>query len=696
MKGHCVPVFVSEGGIGRGAPGTQPITLLLNILGGGNGGNQYTTYQASASYVTSEGEGIVLMNSELSLFDLASGGCPRGTGMLSGGRFGATTSATYTLTDWAYMLLWDWHGVPTKPADGPDPTAPAPAAITVHASSMRGRLFKGFPAAASAAQAADSADGQKSGFVAESMPLLAVEALTEYVGRQQPLPEWADTGAIIGLQGGTSHVRHVTETLREHGVPLSALWLQDWIGARHTTLGQRLWWNWELDTQLYGEWPSLRTDFLQPRDGTPRIRLLRYVNPMFSDVVSAGRNTSDNQFQLAYDKRYLVNGLDGASPYLIKVASFDAALLDLTNPAARTWMRDHVLRQNVLGQSAGQSAGKGEGSTGAADGDGHAMTTDALATGAMSDGWMADFGEALPCTGILLHDGRNPCVVHNLIPIEWAELNREMVRNAGVEDEVLLFFRSGYTTSPGVAQLFWLGDQLHTWDQHDGLVSTVTATLAGGLSGFTLTHSDVGGYNGGALWLPQLLFGIRIVRGPELLSRWVELCAFSGAVLRTHEGLLPGKNAQVWDETALHHFRKFAKIFAAFRPYRRRLMGEAATRGWPLVRHPVLHYPTDAVLLADADEASGGSGRIYQFMLGPEWLIVPVGQPGATSVRGYVPDDEWLPLWCGPDAPSVVRGPGWQHLPAPLGRPAVYHRRDAGSAAEVRRALQAQGVLGDC
>jgi hypothetical protein len=41
-------------------------------------------------------------------------------------------------------------------------------------------------------------------------------------------------------------------------------------------------------------------------------------------------------------------------------------------------------------------------------------------------------------------------------------------------------------------------------------------------------------------------------------------------VLRTHEGLLPGKNAQVWDETALHHFRKFAKIFAAFRPYRRR------------------------------------------------------------------------------------------------------------------------------
>ena len=30
-----------------------------------------------------------------------------------------------------------------------------------------------------------------------------------------------------------------------------------------------------------------------------------------------------------------------------------------------------------------------------------------------------------------------------------------------------------------------------------------------------------------------------------------------------------------------------------------RLVAEAAGRGWPLVRHPVLHFPADSVLLAD-------------------------------------------------------------------------------------------------
>ena len=44
--------------------------------------------------------------------------------------------------------------------------------------------------------------------------------------------------------------------------------------------------------------------------------------------------------------------------------------------------------------------------------------------------------------------------------------------------------------------LFWLGDQMTTWDAHDGIASALTATLSGGMSGFALTHSDVGGYTG--------------------------------------------------------------------------------------------------------------------------------------------------------------------------------------------------------
>ena len=39
-----------------------------------------------------------------------------------------------------------------------------------------------------------------------------------------------------------------------------------------------------------------------------------------------------------------------------------------------------------------------------------------------------------------------------------------------------------------------MGDQCHTWDRHDGLHSALIGILNGGLSGFSLGHSDVGGY----------------------------------------------------------------------------------------------------------------------------------------------------------------------------------------------------------
>jgi len=366
-------------------------------------------------------------------------------------------------------------------------------------------------------------------------------------------------------------------------------------------------------------------------------------------------------------------------------------MLDLTNPAARAWMVETVLHREMLGPQA--------------DG--------------LSDGWMADFGEALPCEGVTLHDGSPPCSYHNQYAVEWARLNQQAVEKSGRVDEALVFSRSGYTTSPGTARLFWLGDQLHTWDEHDGLASTVTATLSGGFSGYALTHSDVGGYTSidHTSFINTKLVGytgVSLLRDRELLCRWIESNAFSGAVLRTHEGLLPAANHQVWSDGAtLAHLRRFALIFRAFRQYRRTLMDEAAARGWPLVRHPVLHFPDDPTLLDDRAEADGGEGRIRAFMLGPDWLVVPVLAVGATTVRGYVPTGEWVPLWrhsqpqaVEPTTPTplgaedengpvygTVYGPGWRQLPAPLGQPAVYHRREAPSAKAIRKALAELGAL---
>ena len=230
------------------------------------------------------------------------------------------------------------------------------------------------------------------------------------------------------------------------------------------------------------------------------------------------------------------------------------------------------------------------------------------------------------------------------------------------------------------------------------------------------------------------------MRSRELLLRWQEMGCFAGAVYRSHEGLLPAAFHQPWSDNAtLAHLSRFARLFVALRPYRRALMAEAHQRGWPLARHPVLHYPRHAALLADGEAAAeggggegggGGGGRVRQFMLGADLMVLPVLAPGVASVRGYFPCGRWLHLWsaegaeeeealdaCAPPraAPSV-RGGGadaadtdvgaeaagggplqgrWLTVPAPLGRPAVYARAAVqhGTYAALRRRMREAGLL---
>ena len=63
----------------------------------------------------------------------------------------------------------------------------------------------------------------------------------------------------------------------------------------------------------------------------------------------------------------------------------------------------------------------------------------------------------------------------NSYAVEWAQLHREAIAEAGIDG--FFFSRSAYTTSPAASPLFWLGDQLTTWDEHDGMASALTGML---------------------------------------------------------------------------------------------------------------------------------------------------------------------------------------------------------------------------
>jgi alpha-glucosidase len=314
----------------------------------------------------------------------------------------------------------------------------------------------------------------------------------------------------------------------------------------------------------------------------------------------------------------------------------------LTNPKARAWVKD-VIKDELIG------------------------------TGA--SGWMADFGEGLPYDAVLF-SGADPRSYHNRYAEEWAEVNREAIREAGREDDIVFFNRSGYSQSPRYSTLFWLGDQLVDWDEHDGIKSAVTGLLSSGLSGYSLQHTDIGGHT--AIDHPLLKYH----RSKNLLMRWIELGAFT-TVFRTHEGNRPEVNHQIYsDEDTLRHFSRFAEVYVAWKPYRMELVEEAAETGLPVVRHPFIHYPDDPEVYA----------LDYQFMVGAEFMVAPVLDPQEDAVEVYLPRGRWVHLWTGEEYGSSERGV-YATLRAPIGEPAVFYKENSDAGREFREELGRQGLL---
>jgi alpha-glucosidase len=467
-------------------------------------------------------------------------------------------------------------------------------------------------------------------------PTELITAYTAQNGRMRPLPDWITSGAVIGMQGGTEQVYEVWEALQTNDTPIAGFWLQDWVGQRITSFGKQLWWNWQLDTSRYPDWEQLVSD-LSAQD----IQTMIYVSPFLTDKSENPAQTRD-LFQEAAEQDFLVKNPEGG-PYLIQNTDFSAGMIDLTNPDARAWYVD-VIREEMI------------------------------AIGAL--GWMADFGEALPYDAVLF-DGTSAASYHNQYPEEWAKLNREVIDELPNGDDYVFFTRAGFRQSPAYSTLFWEGDQLVSWDEHDGIKTAVTGLLTSGLSGYSFNHSDIGGYT--AITNPIANYH----RSKELFLRWTELNAFT-TVFRTHEGNQPDNNHQFYsDDETLEHFTKFAKIYTAWDFYRQELIAEAAKTGLPVIRHLFIHYPDDPNVYQIQYE---------QFMVGSEMIIAPVVDEEQARVHVYLPEGKWTHLWSGEQYRADQNGLRIE-VDAPIGQPAVFTRTGSEVETTFRENLIAAGIL---
>ena len=153
------------------------------------------------------------------------------------------------------------------------------------------------------------------------------------------------------------------------------------------------------------------------------------------------------------------------------------------------------------------------------------------------------------------------------------------------------------------------------------------------------------------------------------------------AVFRTHEGLNPDKNYQIFDsDETLEHFAKYAKIYKAWGFYREQLIDEANSTGIPVIRHPYLEFQND---LKTQDIV------FEQFMIGSEFMVAPVLEKNKVQTNIYLPNGRWINLWDG----TILSSNGQSFTITNLvDKPAVFYKENSTNGIQFRNNLIDEGL----
>lgn len=424
------------------------------------------------------------------------------------------------------------------------------------------------------------------------------------------LPDWCLDGMIIAVQGGTERVVSKAFEMLDAGARISAVWSQDWCGENRTIMGKQVWWNYEYDRKLYKGLPEAIKK-LESRG----VRFLAYLNPY---LVKGSR-----LYDECAEKGWLIKNRDGSIAHM-KSTTFDAGMLDLTDPEAVRFIKEVLIKRNMLDIGV--------------------------------RGWMADFGEYLP-VDCVLHDG-DPAELHNLWPVIWARINREAVEEYGDKD-VMFFTRSGYLGEQTYAPIMWNGDQHTDLTRDYGMPCVMPATFSLGFSGVPLVHSDIGGF-----------FSIgKLKRSDELFIRWMEMNTFS-PLMRSHESIRPWANSQFDAPAVLPHTVRLTNIHAALRPYIEHCL-EKAAEGIPVMK-------PDFWNAVDYSE----SHDEYSYFFGDDIYVCPVIEKKAVERTVWLPEGDWTGFWDN----KQYRGGSKLVMKAPPGRLPVFYRSDSSFSELFRKA----------
>ncbi len=419
------------------------------------------------------------------------------------------------------------------------------------------------------------------------------------------LPDWAYEGMILGVQSGIERTIKKAKKMIANGAKVCGVWNQDWSGKKITAVGSQVYWNWEVDHNLY---PNLKEKIAELKE--LGVHFLAYINPYL--IING------EMYNYCKKMGYLIKNKQGEI-YHIKSTTFDAGMMDLTNPDMVTYLKDIIIKQNMLDLGI--------------------------------DGYMADFGEYLPIDCVL-HNG-DPIKLHNIWPTLWAKINREAVEESGRAQDVFFFTRSGYNEAQKYTTMMWNGDQHTDFTADYGMPCVMPATFNLGFSGITAVHSDIGGY----------ISFYTLKRTPEIYVRWMEMSTFS-PLLRSHETIRPQVNAQYDSEGVMEHACKLSAVHAHIAPYVKAVMAEA--KQGVMAMRPAFYEEND--LSAHKTD--------YEYLFGADIFVSPVMAHDVTAKTVNLPKGNWIHIFTG----EQYKGNTQHNIHTPLGMPPVFYRADSAYA----------------
>jgi len=214
----------------------------------------------------------------------------------------------------------------------------------------------------------------------------------------------------------------------------------------------------------------------------------------------------------------------------------------------------------------------------------------------------------------------------NIYPFMYSKTFYDGSTSCGIKTPIHLV-RSAWAGSARFGALVWSGDIDSTFDSFQ---RQVRAGLSIAMAGIPWWTTDIGGFHGARTDDPEFV---------ELLLRWFAYACFC-PVFRLHGNRLPeiwdageemptGADNEVWSygDEAYNIMKKYLFLRERLRPYIKEQMALTASEGVPVMRPLFYDFPQDEATW-EIDDA---------YMFGPDLLVAPVIEKGATNRKVYLP-----------------------------------------------------------